>query len=203
MPEVILLSGGIESTTLLHREAARRALLPLFIDYGQRAAQQELSAARHQCELLGLELKALDMSRTGEGFREGQSKKLHVPLPHRNLVALSLALSYATQMEANGVLIALNREDTTAYPSASEAFLAQFHSLAATLGSIAIEAPLSHLLKSEIIRAGVEDRIDYSHTYSCLLGYTQHCGQCPQCRNRQGAFHDAGFDEPKGFYRNR
>jgi 7-cyano-7-deazaguanine synthase len=203
MPEVILLSGGIESTTLLHRETAHRQLLPLFIDYGQRAAQQELSAARHQCELLQQELKVLDMARIGEAFREGQSRKLHVPLPHRNLVALSLALSHATQLEANGVLIALNREDTTAYPSASEAFLEQFRSLAATLGSIAIEAPLIHQLKSEIVRAGMEAHIDYTRTYSCLLGYAQHCGQCPQCRNRQRAFHDAGNDEPEGFYRNR
>lgn len=201
MSEVILLSGGIESTTLLHRLPTPSELHPVFIDYGQRAGAQEHLAALAQCTQLGLKLKKLDMAQAGHDFREGQSKKLHVPLPHRNLIALSLGLSYATQIGAERVYLALNLEDTQAYPSASEAFITQFLSLANVLGNITIATPLSTYTKAQIILQGVTLGVNYQQTYSCLLGYPLHCGHCPQCQHRMNAFKEAGVNEPSGFYR--
>ena len=201
MPEVILLSGGIESTTLLNMSPTPSDLYPVFIDYGQRAAQQENHAALFQCMKLGLKLKKLNMSQVGHDFREEQHNKMHVPLPHRNLIALSLGLSYATQLGANRIHIALNQEDTQAYPSASLAFLTQFQAMANTLGPFEIAAPLIHLSKTSIIQHGTLLGVDYTKTYSCLLGYTHHCGHCPQCKKRQTAFLEAGHKEPAGFYR--
>ena len=201
MPEVILLSGGIESTTLLHMLYAQCNLCPVFVDYGQRAAEQEYLAARTQCARLDLDLKKLDMSQVGNDFREGQTKKLHVPLPHRNLVALSLGLSYATQLGASRLYLALNQEDTLRYPSASLGFLTQFQALAGILGSVDILAPLVGLPKAQIIQHGLSLGVDYTLTYSCLLGYPVHCGHCPQCHNRQEAFREAGQKEPVSFYR--
>jgi len=201
MSEVILLSGGIESTTLLHMQYTQGELLPVFIDYGQRAGAQEHHAALTQCAQLGLKLKKLDMAQAGHDFRAGQSKKLHVPLPHRNLIALSLGLSYATQMDAERLYLALNLEDTLAYPSASEAFISQFQALAKVLGKVNIAAPLSTCTKAQIIQRGVALNVNYQQTYSCLLGYPLHCGHCPQCQHRQAAFKVAGLSEPPGFYR--
>ena len=201
MSEVILLSGGIESTTLLHIQHTQSELHPVFIDYGQRAGSQEHQAALAQCAQLGLKLKKLDMAQTGHDFREGQSKKLHVPLPHRNLIALSLGLSYATQIEAERVYLALNLEDTLAYPSASEAFITRFQALASVLGKVSIATPLSTYTKAQIIQRGVALNVNYQQTYSCLLGYPQHCGHCPQCQHRMNAFREAGVGEPSGFYR--
>lgn len=201
MSEVILLSGGIESTTLLHRQYMQSELHPVFIDYGQRAGEQEHQAALAQCTQLGLKLKKLDMAQAGHDFREGQSKKLHVPIPHRNLIALSLGLSYATQMGAERVYLALNLEDTLAYPSASEAFISQFQALAHVLGKVIIATPLSTFTKAQIIQQGVMLGVDYQKTYSCLLGYPLHCGHCPQCQHRLAAFKAAGVNEPSGFYR--
>ena len=202
MSEVILLSGGIESTTLLHSQATQNELHPIFIDYGQRAGVQEHQAALAQCAQLGLKLKKLDMAQTGHDFREGQSKKLHVPLPHRNLIALSLGLSYATQIGAEQVYLALNLEDTQSYPSASQAFITQFQALAKVLGKVSISAPLSTFTKAQIIQQGVALNVDYRQTYSCLLGYALHCGHCPQCQHRIAAFKAVGVNEPAGFYRN-
>lgn len=201
MSNVILLSGGIESSTLLHMQHRQDELHPVFIDYGQRAAEQEFRSAQQQCARLGLQLKKLDMAQTGHDFRAGQSKKLHVPLPHRNLIALSLGLSYATQIGAGRLMLALNLEDTLAYPSASTQFIAKFQDMANVLGSIEIATPLAASSKSQIIRQGMALGVDYTQTYSCLLGYPLHCGQCPQCLHRREAFRQAGEQEPADFYR--
>lgn len=201
MSEVILLSGGVESTTLLHIQHTQSDLHPVFIDYGQRAAMQEYQAAKVQCMQLGLTLKKLDMAQTGHDFREGQSQKLHVPLPHRNLIALSLGLSYATQINAERVFLALNLEDTQAYPSASEAFITQFQALANVLGNVKIATPLCTHTKAQIIQQGDRLGVDYHTTYSCLLGYPLHCGHCPQCKHRIAAFKAAGVSERPAFYR--
>lgn len=203
MTEVILLSGGVESSALLYRERQRGSSLhALFIDYGQRAATREYAAAQAQCAGTGTALTRLDMGSVGHVFRAHQSHKLHVPLPHRNLVALSLGLSFAAQIGAAAVYLALNLEDGQgAYPSASGTFVERFQGLAAALGEIRVATPLVHLTKAEIIRAGAAEGIDFSNTYSCLLGYPVHCGQCPQCRKRRAAFAAAGVSEPGGFYR--
>jgi 7-cyano-7-deazaguanine synthase len=194
---VILLSGGIESSTLLHDEARRGEMLyPLFIDYAQRAAQQEFAAAEHQCRQLGLALKHLDLSAAGEAFRAGQEKRLHVPIPHRNLTLLSLSLSWAAQMRARRLLLALNREDTAAYPSAGTDFLTHFRAIARTLADLDCEAPYIELGKAEVIERGVGLGVDYTHTYSCLLGYELACGACPQCEKRRAAFENADQPDP-------
>lgn len=200
MTQVLLLSGGVESATLLWMEAAKDRPQPVFADYGQRAARREQQSAEAQCAALGLGLKVLDLASLGTSFRAGQSKQMHVPLPHRNLVILGVALSYATQVEADSVLLALNREDTQAYPSATPAFIERFQAMADVLGGIRIHTPLIELSKAEIIRQGAALGMDYTNTYSCLLGYERHCGRCPQCLKRQAAFLGAQVLEPTDFY---
>lgn len=201
MAEIILLSGGIESSTLLHILHHQTEMHAVFVDYGQRAAAQEHQAALAQCTALGLTLIKLGMSYVGGAFRAGQSKKLHVPIPHRNLIVLSLGISYAAQLNVQRVNLAVNLEDTLAYPSASQKFLDQFRSVAQTLGDFDLATPLSTLSKAEIIQRGVQLGVDYLHTYSCLLGYKRHCGVCPQCTHRRNAFNSAGVAEPQDFYK--
>jgi 7-cyano-7-deazaguanine synthase len=201
-PAILLLSGGIESTTLLHQLArAGEQTQALFIDYGQRAAPLERRAAEDHCEPLGVELVALDLARVGAAFRRSQDRKAHVPLPHRNLVALSLGLSYATNLGARGVYLAVNHGDALEYPSASHAFLAQFRLICGLLGGVELRTPYVSLGKHEVVRRGVELGVDYDTTYSCLLGHPVHCGRCPQCRKRRAAFREAGVEERADFYR--
>ena len=199
---VLLLSGGVESATLLHQLAqGGEQVQGLFVDYGQRGAGEERRAAASQCEPLGVELVQLDLSRVGATFRRGQERKAHVPLPHRNLVALSLGLSYATNLGARRLYLAANRDDTREYPSSSHAFLAQFRLLAGLLGEVELRTPYLDLSKADVVRRGVELGVDFDTTYSCLLGYPVHCGRCPQCAKRRAAFRDAGVEERAGFYR--
>lgn len=196
---MLLLSGGIESVTLLHRESRAGRVYPLFIDYAQRSGARELQAARAQCERLGLSLKMLDMATAGEGFRAGQEKRAHVPIPHRNLTLLSLALSYAAQQGLGRLCLALNREDRLAYPSAGPDFIEAFAALARTLEDIELATPLAHLSKAAIIAEGIELGVDYAQSYSCLLGYPKQCGRCPQCEKRRMAFTENALIDPAGF----
>lgn len=187
MSAVLLLSGGIESSVLLAREA-KSLTYTLFIDYGQRAARREQAAAEAQSARHGVQLRRLDLSSVGDEFRGLHEYKLHVPLPHRNLVALALALSFAANAGARRILLALNRADTLAYPSASPDFVAAFAALARTLGDFSLETPLIELGKAEIIAEGIRLNVNFAQTWSCLLGYAMPCRRCSQCRNRAAAF---------------
>lgn len=198
---MLLLSGGIESATLVHLLAARQPVFPLFVDYGQRAAEREREAARAQCRSLDIPLKELEMASVGHAFREDQEHKLHVPIPHRNLVILGVAISYAAHRHARSVALALNEEDTTAYPSASTGFLLHLRQLTHDLDELEITTPLISLTKSEIITRGLELGVDYRQSYSCLLGYERQCGGCPQCEKRRAAFAALGLEDPAGFKR--
>ena len=199
---VLLISGGVESVTLLAQLVdGGDPLQALFIDYGQRAAKLERQAAESACARVGIELVAFDLAGVGEQFRNVQQRKAHIPLPHRNLVALALGLSYATTLESARLYLAANREDTSAYASSSHLFLAQFRVLAGVLGNVQLLTPLVGLSKAEIINRGHALGVDYASTYSCMLGYAVHCGRCAQCMHRKAAFHEAGFDEPADFYR--
>lgn len=199
---VLLLSGGVESITLLHQLAGQGEMVQaLFIDYGQRAAVYERAAAETHCEQLGVELVPLELAQVGDVFRRGQERKAHVPLPHRNLVALSLGVSYATNLGAQRLYLAANQQDTVEYASSSHAFLAQFRMVCGLLGDVQLATPLIGLSKTEIVARGMNLGVDYATTYSCLLGYPLHCGRCQQCVRRRAAFHEAGYVEPEGFYR--
>lgn len=198
---VLLVSGGADSVTLLYQLVdSGEPVSALFIDYGQRAARQERAAAETHCEPLGVELVPLDLAAVGELFRDRQERKLHLPLPHRNLVALALAASFATNQHAPRVYLAANREDTASYASSSHAFLAQMKLVFGLIGPVQLATPFLDLPKADVIRRGCALGIDYATTYSCMLGYARHCGRCPQCRQRRSAFAAAGIAEEVGVY---
>ena len=194
MSAVLLLSGGVDSSVLLAREE-KNFIFPLFIDYGQRAAKREHAAATAQCGRLRLRLRRLDLSQAGDVFRAEQEHKLHVPLPHRNLVALALGLSFAANSGAQRLLLALNREDAGAYPSATPAFIDAFAAVARKLGEFALETPLAQLSKAQVIAEGIRLNVNFAQTWSCLLGYAMPCRRCSQCRSRASAFAAAGFKD--------
>lgn len=202
MPDTIaLLSGGIESTTVLHRRTRSEAVAAVFVDYGQRGAAQEYAACEHQCRFLSLPLQRLDMAGVGEAFRGGRERRLHVPIPHRNLLVLSLGLSFAAERGARRLALAVNRDDVSAYPSASTPFLERFQAMADTLADIELVTPLLDLDKAQVVALGAELGVDFAHTYSCLLGYELHCGACPQCEKRRAAFRRAGIADPTVYRR--
>lgn len=194
---LILASGGVETATLLHQAtAAGDRVRGVFLDYGQRPADMERRGARAQCGATGARLEALDMAGLAAAFQGEDERQYHIPLPHRNLVAMALGLSLADKRAADRLWVGLTADDGAVSPSASATFLHGFADLAADLGPVAVEAPLLAQTKAEVIRHGQALGVDFARTYSCLLGYPQPCGGCPQCRKRAAAFAQAGIAEP-------
>jgi len=194
---LVLASGGVETATLLHLAAAAGdSVGAVFLDYGQRPADMEHLAARAQCRDTGAELTSLDLASLGPAFQGDNERQYHIPLPHRNLVAMSLGLSLAEKRAADRLLVGLTADDGATSRSASAGFFADFRHLADGLGTVAVEAPLLALGKADVVRRGHELGVDFGRTYSCLLGYPQPCGRCPQCHKRAAAFAAAGLTEP-------
>lgn len=198
---VVLLSGGIDSSVLLHKVAASGGdALPLFVNYGQRAVAHEQAAALAQAQALGLELTELDVSSMKAALYANAQRLPHSPLPHQNLVLVALALSYAEGAGARSLATGLIRDDLGAYGCTLGSFWYAFRDLAATIGTTLVETPFIDLDQVSILSEGKELGVDLGATYSCTVGSEQHCGRCHQCVHRRSSVARAGLVEPDGFY---
>ncbi|MFQ5931363.1 MAG: 7-cyano-7-deazaguanine synthase [Nitrospiraceae bacterium] len=199
---LVLFSGGVDSSTLLAREVKEGFdVVPLHIDYGQRGARMERRNCEAQARAAGVTLETLDASALGTGFRERAKKDRDVPFPHRNLVILAIALSYAHERHCPRICLSINRDDTEDHPASTVGFIESFRAMAATLDKrFEIATPLIALRKDEVVLLGASLGVDFSKTYSCLVGGEQHCGTCAQCNARKRAFSQADIPEPKGWY---
>ncbi len=174
---VLLLSGGIESATLLHERGRAGNLRALFLDYGQRAARAERSAATALCETTGTPLTVLSLRGLGKALAPPGPFSPHVPLNARNLLAVAL--------KTHAVLLGVQRDDR-GHSEGALPFITALSDTLAALG-LALETPYRDLRKSEVVARGRALGIDYTRTYSCLLGRRAPCGRCPQCRARAQA----------------
>lgn len=199
---LVLFSGGVDSSTLLARELKEGFdVVPVHIDYGQRGARMERLGCEAQAKARGLTLETLNASSLGEGFRQRARKDRDVPFPHRNLVILAIALSYAHERLCTRISLSINRDDTEDHPASTEAFIESFRAMAVTLDKkFEIVTPLIGLRKHDVVLLGASLGVDFSKTYSCLLGGERHCGTCAQCLARKRAFRLASLPEPANFY---
>ncbi|MHB1670998.1 MAG: 7-cyano-7-deazaguanine synthase [Acidiferrobacter sp.] len=181
---ILLLSGGIESATLLHERCGSSDLRALFIDYGQRAARAERAAATALCARTGTPLTAVSLKGLG-ALAPAAVWKPHVPLAARNLLAVSLAANHALALRARGVLLGLQRDDQ-GHREGAPPFIAALADTLAALG-LELEVPYRKLSKVAVVARGRALGVDYTVTYSCLLGRRTPCGRCPQCRSRAHA----------------
>ena len=220
---VVLLSGGLDSTTVL--AIARAEGLEchcLTVDYGQRH-RLELEAAQRVAEALGaashrivtLDLRAIGGSALTDDIevpkdRDPVSGEVPVTyVPARNTVLLALLLGLAEVVEADQLFIGANAVDYSGYPDCRPAFLQTFEDLAA-LATVAgtergiryrVRAPLLEMSKAEIICRGLELGVDYSLTWSCYDPTPDGlaCGRCDSCRLRRRGFEEAGEDDPAAY----
>ena len=220
---VVLLSGGLDSATaaaLARREGF--ALYGLTIRYGQVHAV-EIEAARRVAASLGfakhveldIDLKGFGgSSLVGDGeipaasVAASVSSASPVPttyVPARNTVFLSLALAWAEVLGAERIVIGVNALDYSGYPDCRPEFIAAFDYLATLATRAGVEgkapriwAPLQHLGKAAIIRAGLELGIDYGATHSCYDPGSdgRPCGRCDSCQLRARGFEEAGVADP-------
>ena len=214
---VVLLSGGLDSATILAlaREEGFQCHA-LSFDYGQRhkgelkaAAAVAAAGGAHEHRVATLGVGFIGGSAlTDLGLSVPQAPTTGIPVtyvPARNTVFLAVALGWAEVLGAHDLFIGVNAVDYSGYPDCRPEYLAAFETLAnlATKagvegGRFHIRAPLLHLTKAEIIRAGLDLGVDYGLTLSCYAPNDagQACGACDACRLRAKGFAEAGVPDP-------
>ncbi len=214
---VVLLSGGLDSATVLALAAASgSACYALTFDYGQRH-RVELEAARRVANALNASehrVVNLDIgwmggsALTDQSIPVPQTPSTGIPVtyvPARNTVFLSIALAWAEVLGAPEIYIGANAVDYSGYPDCRPEFIRSFEQLANLATRSGVEgagfhvyAPLMHLRKHEIIRTGLRLGVDYSLTVSCYApdAIGKACGHCDACRLRSQGFAEAGVADP-------
>ncbi len=181
----------MESSTLLYHLSQNGAVLPVFLDYAQRAAQQEWQAVQKLCAMRQIIPQRYDLSAFGNAVGALRAERYHVPLPHRNFVAIATITAIASNLKIKRMAIGLSADDAEVDTCSRPAFQGAIRKTLATL-DLQLETPLIDLSKSAIINKGIALGVPWQNTYSCLLGRSTHCGYCPQCSKRRAAFALAG-----------
>ncbi len=190
---LLLMSGGVESSTLLRLlDASGYLPVPLFLDYAQRAAAQEWKRVIAQCQRLGITAQRLPLADLGEALGALRPHRFHVPILHRNLVAISIASSTAAALHIPMLCLGISADDAAVDASSRREMLTPLAQCLDALGRKLL-LPFQQLRKVDIVRLGQDLGVDWDLSYSCLLGRAQHCGSCPQCLKRREAFREAGL----------
>ena len=217
---VLLLSGGLDSTTLLALAASQGyAIHALSFRYGQRH-QVEVAAARKIASHYGvvqhvvtdIDLRVFGGSALTSDIDVPKNRVVdeEIPVtyvPARNTIFLSFALAWAEVLGASDIFIGVNALDYSGYPDCRPEFIAAFQEMAriATRAGVEggespvmIRTPLIEMSKREIIELGLSLGVDYSMTTSCYdpSPTGEGCGECDACQLRLKGFADAGSADP-------
>lgn len=205
---LIVLSGGMDSTTMLYDYRQSIALAVNF-SYGANHNAREAACARENCRRLGIELVEIPLDFMGslfessllsgaeaipEGHYEDENMRSTV-VPFRNGIMLAIAAGLAESRGLKAVMIANHGGDHAIYPDCRQGFVEAMGRAIAegTYENIELRAPYTNLSKADIARRGAALGVDYSLTYSCYKGGATHCGRCGTCVERREALLAAGL----------
>ena len=220
---VILLSGGLDSTTCLALAKDQGfELFALTVNYGQRH-DFELQSAKKTAQVFGVQKHSIihiDLAQFGGSALTDQievpkdrdeSDMTEIPItyvPARNTVFLSLALAWAETLEAFNIFIGVNALDYSGYPDCRPEYISSFEKTA-NLGTKAgvsgktfhIHTPLINMTKAEIIHAGTKLGVDYGLTSSCYdpKDSGDPCGHCDACILRIKGFKEVSIPDPLNY----
>ena len=207
---VIIVSGGMDSTTLLYDRRDEIALAISF-DYGSNHNAREIAYAEMHCKRLGIEHITIPLDFMHKYFRssllegadaipEGhyaaENMKSTV-VPFRNGIMLAVAAGVAESRNLTKLLIANHGGDHTIYPDCRPEFISAMDSAtnAGTYVGVRVVAPYTNITKGDIARIGKKLGIDYAETWSCYKGGEKHCGKCGTCAERKEALAYAGIED--------
>lgn len=207
---IIILSGGMDSVTLLYDKKDSISLAITF-DYGSNHNKREIKYAKYHCERLGIEHIVIPLDfihkyfkssllegsdAIPEGHYADENMKSTV-VPFRNGIMLSIACGMAESRGLKYVMIANHAGDHSIYPDCRMTFINSMSEAMSygTYENIKIYAPYTSISKTQIAMIGKSLKIDYSKTYSCYKGGEKHCGKCGTCVERKEALRDAGIED--------
>jgi 7-cyano-7-deazaguanine synthase len=209
---VVLLSGGLDSATVLYfAQAQGYKCQALIFDYGQRH-QQEIAQAVKIAKASGSAYRILKIDFPWKGSAL-LNKTIQLPkkitsgipvtyVPARNIIFLSFALSWAEVTRASAIFIGAHAQDYSGYPDCRQKFFKAFIKMAraglAAKHSIKILAPLLNKNKSQIINLGRRLSVPFNLTWSCYQAGIKPCGKCDSCYYRAKGFKEAGLADPLG-----
>ena len=215
---IVLLSGGLDSTTVLAIAKAHDfECYALSFDYGQKQGSELESAKTIANQSKVAEHRIMKISLADIGGSALTDDKIDVPkysksdeipvtyVPARNTIFLSFALAWAEVIDCQKIYIGVNALDYSGYPDCRPEFIKAFEDMAnlATKQSvegekIEIKTPLISMTKAEIIQKGLSLGVDYSQTISCYLANSngEACGECDACVLRINGFNNANIKDP-------
>ena len=207
---VLILSGGMDSVTLLY-DYQERISLAVSFDYGSNHNKRELPFAALHCQRLGIEHLIIPLSFMGQYFNSSllsgddaipdgnyaEENMRSTVVPFRNGIMLSVAVGLAESRSLKFVMMANHGGDHTIYPDCRPEFVEAFDAAAraGTYIGVGLLSPYCNLTKGQIAMRGRELGIDYSETWSCYRGGEHHCGRCGTCRERREALAEAGIND--------
>ncbi len=213
---VAIVSGGMDSVTMLHQLVKIEKLNPAVITfaYGQKH-DKEIAYAKVQATLLDCtEHLVLDVAMLQPLFANSAlvSEAVAVPdvdevlgnpqpptyVPNRNMIFLALAAAYAETNGVADVYYGAQSHDMYGYWDTTPQFLARLNQVYGLNRETAVQikAPLVNHSKTDILRLGLELGVDYAQTWSCYEGQAAACGRCPTCAERLKAFETVGLSDP-------
>lgn len=207
---LIILSGGMDSVTMLYDYRERIALAVTF-DYGSNHAKKEIHYAKYHCKRLGIEHIIIPLAfikkhfkssllngadDIPEGHYEDENMKSTV-VPFRNGIMLAIAAGIAESRELHNVMIANHAGDHAIYPDCRKDFIDTMDGAInyGTYKNVHIFAPYTSISKGGIAARGKALKIDYTKTWSCYKGGRLHCGKCGTCVERKEAMEYAGIKD--------
>ena len=214
---IILLSGGLDSTTVLAiAKSQGYECYAMTINYQQRHSS-EIKAAKKIANLYSVkDFKIVDINLSWLKSSALTNKEINIPensptgipvtyVPARNTIMMTLALAWAETINSQDIFIGVNSIDYSGYPDCRPEYIESFQKMANLATKAAIEGskikihtPLIKLTKAQIIREGIKNKVDYAMTISCYQASENGlaCGKCDSCRLRKDGFESAKIKDP-------
>ena len=206
---LLIFSGGMDSTVLLHKE---RPKLAISFNYGSKHNDQEHLRAKRSCLALAIPWRRIDLRGAMKGFKShlmssgGEIPEGHYTneimkqtvVPFRNGIMLSIAVGIAESEGLDKVMMANHFGDNAVYPDCRKKFVDAFSSAAiyGTYRKIFLDSPFTDISKTDICNIGQRLGVPWEDTYSCYKGEPIQCGRCSTCFERREAFHLACITDP-------
>ncbi len=209
---IVSLSGGADSTTLLHLAMAEcKNVAAISVYYGQRH-KKELECAKAVCKEYNIPHKIVDFSTLGKFGgsplvdtninvpTQSENKQAITVVPFRNTFLATLAAAYAHQLGYNTIYMGPTWEDLANYPDCRPEFFEYLNKAlrsGGTIHDLEIRTPFINIKKDAVILLGTERlEVDYSKTWTCYLGEEKPCMECDACRERAMSFYLNGLQDP-------